>query len=421
MVNLVSGKEGISDYVELKNFIKIKHLVLILIILIFLPLNWTKAQEFKLIPSFNIKEEYNDNLFFTEKDKQKDFITTISPAIELSNKTERLDLNFSGRLNRLIYGKNDNLNKLEHNYRGRFRYSINPELSVSLNGSFLRDYRPDRDIEITGLVTKAIRRNKLNFGCGSEYKFSEITKGNFSYSFEKVDFERDPEFVDTKAHEAIFGFIYDLSQYMSLTMGRANVGYGRFEFLETSIDYFYGTIGVGRALSEKWNFIIDIGGSYTHSEFDVYYLYLYKKRKERDGGGFVGQAILSYRGEKTIRGEKTLGDLIFTHRLMPSSGTIGATKRTSLAMEISHRFTYEMIGKFSSGYYINKAKRGEFGTEKIDERTFRLNPTIRYEFTKDIALEASYSFVYLWDKDDDTKARRNLFMLNLVIQYPLFE
>lgn len=382
------------------------------------------GDEFKLIPSIGIKEEYNDNLFFTERDREKDFITTISPGIELSNKTERLDFNLMGRLNKLIYGKNDNLSKLEQNYRTKFRYILHPKLNISADGAFTRDYRPDRDIEVSGLITKAIRRDKLNFGCGSEYTFSEATKGNFSYTFEKADFERDPEFVDTKAHEATIGVIHDLSQYLSSTLGRANIGYARYEFLETSINYYYGTIGMVRALSEKWNFLVDLGGSYTHSEFDVYYYippYRFREKKEKDGAGFVGQATLSYRGEKTKRGEKTLIDLTLSHRLMPATGTIGVTKRTALSLEASHRFTYELIGRLSTGYYINKAKRGEFGLDELDERTFRINPRLRYEFTRDIALEASYSFVYLWDRDDDTKAKRNLFMINFIIQYPLFE
>ncbi len=413
-----------------RNFMRLKDLNIIgfysfiFIFFLLIPLSHVNGDEFKLIPSISIKEEYNDNLFFTERDKEKDFLTTISPGIELSNKTERLDLNIMGRLNKLIYGKNDNLNKLEQNYRARFRYLLHTKLNISADGGFLRDYRPDRDIEISGLVTKAIRRDKLNFGFGSEYTFSEATKGNFSYTFEKADYERDPEFVDTKAHEATIGAIHDFSQYLPSTMGRANIGYARYEFLDTSINYYYGTIGMARALSEKWNFIMDLGGSYTHSEFDLYYYippYRYREKKEKDGAGLVGQATLSYRGEKTKRGEKTLGDLTFSHRLMPATGTIGATKRTALTLEASHRFTYELIGRLSTGYYINKARRGEFGIDKLDERTFRINPRLRYEFTRDIAMETSYSFVYLWDKDDDTRAKRHLFMINLIIQYPLFE
>jgi hypothetical protein len=412
--------------VKPKNLKKIKYSIFILILSFFFSFKLAIGDEFKLIPSISLKEEYNDNLFFTERDKEKDFITTISPGLELSNKTERLDLNLLAQLNKLIYGKNDELNKLEQNYRGRIRYSFHPKLNLSANAGFTRDYRPDRDIEITGLVTKAIRRDKINFAGGAEYIYSEKTRGNLSYNFEKADYERDPEFVDTKAHELNIGLIHDLSQHLPSTIGRANLGYARYEFSETLINYYYGTIGMGRALSEKWNLIADLGLSYTRSEFDVYYYLIYptiyyKEKKEKDGLGLVSQATLSYRGEKTKRGEKTTLDLSLAHRLMPASGTVGATKRTAFTFDFGHRLTYELLLRLSAGYYINRAKRGEFGIEEMDERTFRINPRLRYEFTKDIALEAYYSFTYLRDKDDDTKAKRNLFMVNLIIQYPLFE
>jgi len=386
-----------------------------------------KGDEFKLIPSLSIKEEYNDNLFFTEKDKKDDFITTITPGIELIDRTERLDLNLSARLGGLIYAKNEDLNFLNQIYSGRLRYLLHQKLKFSADGGFTKDFSPDRDIEVTGLVTKAIRRYKYNFGSGLEYTLTEKTKTEFSYSFERYDYERDPEFVDTISHGVNFGLIHDLSQQISNTLGRANLGYYRYKFQDTDIDYYYGTIGMSRAISEKWNILIDGGASYTHSEFDVErleltpFLRIVREREKEKGVGWVAQATLSYRGEKTTKGEKTTGDLTFNHRMMPASGIVGVSERTSITLDIAHRFTYEFLGRLSVGYYLNRAERGKFSRASIDEATFRINPRVRYEFTKDIALEASYSFTLVKDKEADTDARRNLFMIYFIIQYPLFE
>ncbi len=390
------------------------------------PSGEARGDDFKLIPSLSFKEEYNDNLFFTETDKERDLITTISPGLELINRTEKLDLNLSGRIHKLIYGKNDPLGKVEQNYRGRLRYFLHPKLNLFAEAGFLRDYRTDRDIEITGLVMKAIRRDRQNYGAGAEYIFSEKTKGNFFYSFERSDYQRDPEFVDTNYHEASIGFIHDFSQRLPSTMGRINFGYGRYEYGEAAIDYYYATIGMSRQISEKWSVLVDGGGSYTHSEFEVLRAIglpplIVRVKKKEDGGGWVGQASLSYRGEKTPRGEKTAGDLTFSHRMMPATGTIGATQRTTLLLDLSHRFTYELLARLSAGYYINKSERERFGAGVLDERTFRVHPRIRYEFTKDMAMEGSYSFTLLRNRDAGTTVKRNLFMLTFTIQYPLFE
>jgi len=381
-----------------------------------------ESAEFNIIPSLRIKEEYNDNIFFSTDDRKKDFLTTLSPAIELINRTEKLDSSLLARLNVLRYINNEGLNDVEQNYRGRLRYSLHPKLKLSADAGYTRDSRPDRDIEVSGLVMKPVTRHWQNYAAGAEYTFSEKTRASLSYSYERSDFN-DPEFVDIKAHDLSLGFTHDLSQYFSATMGRMNLGYGRYEFQDSTVDYYYATIGMSQALSEKWNILIDAGGSYTRSEFEVetlelvppFFYRVVREPKKEEEGGLVGQAALSYNGERTN------GELAFSHRVMPAVGRAGAAERTSLTIQVRRRFTYELSGRLSAGYYINKSERGKFSTAPLDEETWRVNPVIRYEFTKDVALEAFYSYAFVKDKQANTDAQRNLFMVNFIIQHPLFE
>ena len=78
-----------------------------------------------------------------------------------------------------------------------------------------------------------------------------------------------------------------------------------------------------------------------------------------EGTGWVGMGSLSYKGEKTT------GDLTFSHRRAPAYGTVGVTDRTSLSFGINRRFTYEFSGGLSAGYFINKAEKGKFSTVDI--------------------------------------------------------
>jgi predicted porin len=194
-------------------------------------------------------------------------------------------------------------------------------------------------------------------------------------------------------------------------MGRLNLGYSRYQFQDSTVDYYYSTIGMSRALSKKWNLLIDAGGSLARSKLER----AVNEQKTERQRGWVGQGTLAYKGEKTT-GELTLG-----HRVMPAVGRTGVAERTSLTINVKHRFTYELSGRLSAGYYINKSEMGKFSTVPIDEATFRVNPIIRYEFSKKMALEASYSYAFIKDKQQHTEAKRNLFMINFVIQYPLFE
>ena len=57
----------------------------------------------------------------------------------------------------------------------------------------------------------------------------------------------------------------------------------------------------------------------------------------------------------------------------------------------------------------------------IDERTIRVNPGVRYEFSKNIYVESSYDYTAVDYLESNTSAHRNLLSIRLYIQYPIFE
>ncbi len=74
------------------------------------------TDECKLTPSLAVKEEYNDNILYTSTNTEKDFISTISPALALTNKTERTDFSLSGRLDHRLYSSHRDLNDTDQYY-----------------------------------------------------------------------------------------------------------------------------------------------------------------------------------------------------------------------------------------------------------------------------------------------------------------
>jgi len=186
------------------------------------------------------------------------------------------------------------------------------------------------------------------------------------------------------------------------------------------VDNYDATIGIERAFSEKWNLLFDGGTRYTKSKFNITESVLvppfFVERKETNSGwGLVGQLALTYKGEKDN------GNLSLSHDISPASGYSGSTERTSFAFYMSRRFTYELYGTLSGGYYINKSKAGEFSSQEIDEDTMRISPGIRYEFDKDKAIDASYVYSKTLYNVSNTEARRNTFFVRFRIQHHLFE
>ena len=171
-------------------------------------------------------------------------------------------------------------------------------------------------------------------------------------------------------------------------------------------------IGIDHAFNKKWSLLLNGGGRYTQSKFKVSGLQQEESNHDR---GTVGQLALTYKGERNS------GSISASIDLLPASGYSGSTERTSFVFNLSRRFTYELYGTLSGGYYINKSRAGEFSTQEINENTISLSPGVRYEFDKDKSLDASYTYNRTKDNGIGSNVESNIFQIRFRIQHHLFE
>jgi hypothetical protein len=387
------------------------------------------GDEFKLTPSLAVKEEYNDNILYTQTNTRKDFISTISPGLSLTDRTERMDIYLSGRLDHRLYSSHNDLNATDQYYESTGKYALTPKLNLSGKALYSRDSRPDSDLETTGLsLLTNVTRNRQNYAISSDYLLSEKTMATFSYDYLNDTYDA-VLYNDLESHTFNLGFVRDMSNILESTKARMNMGYAKYNMPGINIDNYEATIGIDRAFNEKWNLLFDGGARYTISEtrfttlelvqplppLPFFSLVPVEKTERNRGWGMVGQLALTYKGERDS------GNLSVVHDISPASGHSGSTERTSFAFYVSRRFSYELYGTLSGGYYINKSKTGEYSTQKIDENMMRISPGIRYEFDKDKAIEASYTYNKTKYNVRNTEAQRNTFFVRYRIQHHLFE
>ena len=378
------------------------------------------ADEFKLIPSISVREEYNDNIFFDDHGEIDDWITTISPGLKLIERTDRLDLNLSALGHGIVYADNDDLNDFDQDYSGNISYRITPQLRVSADAGYKVDSRRDRDIETTGLVMSSKDRKRYRGGLSGEYVLTEKTAASLSYSYDRDDFD-DPEEVDYKYHSSNLGFTHDLSEFFPRTVGRMNFGYAYYDSSDTTIDTYSGTLGFSWAMTEVFNLLIDLGTRYTRSDFrvaglDPFNPFLIITHNEKDHGwGGVGNVALSYKGEVTTASLSALKDV------RPASGDRETTDRTSFLFKISRRFAEKFSAHLSGEYFLNKADAGELSRTDVDEQTISIRPGLSCEIIDNLILTASYTFTRLKDKEDNTEPERNLIYIQMSYGIPLFE
>lgn len=377
------------------------------------------ADDFKLTPTIGVRESYDDNLFFNTNNEVDDYITSIFGGLDLTNRTERLDLNLSAKGNGLMYADNTNLNDVEQYYKAGIGYWLTERVKLAADGGFSRDSSPDRDIATTGFVFSGVRRTRWNAGGSADITLSEASSMSLAYAFERHRFDK-PEYVDYDFHTANLGFTHDFSKILPRFIGRINAGYAHFSNDDTEVDIWSGTIGFSRAMTEIFNLQVDAGARYAASKFEVpafvpYPPFFVTATETQYDWGPTGRITLSYKGETTH------ADISAAEDVMPAAGNNGTADRTSLLLTVRHRFAEKFSAHLAAEYFLNKANAGELSSQAIDEETVSIRPGLSYEIVKHLVLTASYTYTQVNYKLSDTRAERNRIFVQLSYGIPLFE
>jgi hypothetical protein len=182
-------------------------------------------------------------------------------------------------------------------------------------------------------------------------------------------------------------------------------------------------VGAIRRLTELYSISADIGVRYTRREYEVprleavapgLFRIVSGKLKDEDVGG-VGRAVLSYSDESLRASFSAFQDIA------TSGGSAGLVQRTAFTFDVGKRFTYKLWGHFAASYYLNTSKGRELSAQEVNEETWFINPYLRYEYSRDLSFEASYSFGKINYRTSNTDAQRNLFFLRVVYFHQLLQ
>ena len=398
-------------------------LVLFLLLAVSCVMTSAFADERKVIPSIALQQEYNDNVYFSAHSRDADFISTVSPALELLNNTERLQAGLKMQLDSAYYHDNSNLDSTDQDYSGSLRYAVSSQANLFTSAGYRRDSRVDREFNQTGFLLGAVTRDRYNYRLGGDYALSEAMRAQLQYTF-AGDYYESSAYSDFKSHDLSLMISRDLSEMISRTIGRVNLGMTKYDSQGSQVTNYSGTIGAERSLDERFSVFADLGLRFTRSAFDstqlvpsgnpfVFLVVPYEEHAE--GAGISGQAGMTYNGE--LNNAK----LVLSHGVTAASGRNGTVERTAVQANIGRRLNETSRIGFSAGYTLNKSTQDELGAAATDESSLWLQPKILYALTDQVAVETSYNYAQLINRQADTDACRNLVLLRLIFQYPLFE
>jgi hypothetical protein len=363
------------------------------------------GEELRLTPSIAVKEEYNDNIFLAVGNGVDDFITTLSPALELSSRTERRNGSLSGGVNWLKYARHSGSDAVDYFVNGKGGYLISERMSVSAGGSYTQNSRPDQLDPDTGLSINSESRVQ-GYQAGGSYAVTEKSRLSLSYGYSRQDYDRSG-LVGSRQHQASAGVSHALTPQASLEEA---FSFNRQLTGVSQVDNYSATLGLSYRFRELWSLSMRGGGRYTRSGLETG-----GAGDSANGeGGWVGSLSFNYSGEKLN------GAVSFNRDVSLSAGRAGSTERTGGSVTLGNRFAEDLSGAVNFGYFWNKSDQDQFSIQRIDERTMDLNCMLRYDISDDLALEANYHHVDIDYGQAGTRARQHIFMMRLNVRHQWF-
>ncbi|MFH0725718.1 MAG: hypothetical protein V2B19_05095 [Pseudomonadota bacterium] len=378
------------------------------------------GEDHSLVLSIGAREEYNDNLFYSASKKEEDFVTTVSPKIKWAIDTETTNASASAGLDRIMYRQNDELDKTDQLFGANASQRLNERFSAAAQLNYLKDSRRERDLETTGLLQNDSLRKNWQFGVSGNYLISEEDAVDGSVSFEQENYENVP----TSDYDSWSGTIVYSRSFNPETRWSTQLGYTSYNYDLSDIGNYWVSTGINRKINETITLDAQIGGRFTRTEqtesrmvilLPSFIPVLQTEKVTNDSSGLIGNLGITFKGEYSSL------DISANHDVKNASGRNGTTNRTAFVVSVNQQLTDAWFIYCSGGYYINEANAGELATADIDERTFQIQPRIRYRINRHLSLDSAFRYTQIENRTNDSTLRNSTLMMQLEYSYDLLE
>lgn len=407
------------------------------LVLAFSTLGTANADPVRVAPFVQAKQEYSDNILFTEDNETSDSITTLTAGLEIEQKTKRLNAGFSGQYDKLLYWDHDELNALDYLFKADAAYQVTERLNSRVDAKYSKDSRRDRDTDTTGLLVTGDRKVAA-LSLGTDYLFSEIRKADLSLDLERSEREEIDDLEDTDSIGVNFAYNRNLSEYYKNTSGIMNVNYLHYSsdteetsrgtsqnskvFQETSSDIIQISAGVTKDITELYNVYFLLGGSYTQTTEQA------RTRRTASSGAVISDTTGPEYDDDTWGGVLSAGvnykdeyyDILLSvdQSMRGGTGTSGAVQRSSISGGIDRKVTDRFYLMLDASCYLNKNERQI--SADTEDLTFNIQPGLRYELGRDFVLSMIYRFTSVEDLEDDTTTERSLVYLAIRKEFEIY-
>ena len=378
-------------------------------------------------PFITLTEEYSNNIFNTNNDKESDFITVISPGLWLSVprvKEELLDFDTSsmtpGGLDLYLdtgkdfkryqtylfyspeiylYSQNSGENFTAHKAEGMLQYNFRGGLTVE----FVDQYRYDMDTRGSGTSTEQNKYENNFFTVRTSYDVTPKLEFRVDYSNFIVDYTASRNNYRDRSDDSYSAYVFwkfwpktsFLAQYEHIS-----VSYDDSSQNDSDVDRVYG--GFQWNMTAKSKGRIKLGAEsrdYDSSAFS-------------DSDEFIIEMNIDY----TFSPKTSLGLRAFRHS--EESDIIGLESimhhrvKTVVTYKPANRVTCYLDLAYSERDYDGDLTYNGV-TKERDDTTYTITPSIEYRFRKWLTVKAKYYWIDRDSNFSDFDYTSNIFQVSI--------
>ena len=358
------------------------------------------AEDITLVPSIDIRGEYDDNVNFSRVDEKADYFVAVTPAFTFHYDTDVLNLKSKGSVDVLRYLHDSDLNTENYKFQADGTYRVLERLSLKGDFTYVKDTTLDSQLEETGLLMVRSERERFIGGAGLTYQMTEKSFLDLEGSRQKTNYAFRG-YVDYTNDSLVLSYNRKFNDGLDVFTVQPN--YSRYDSIVSKVDNYGLSFGLAHQFSETLNFTGFLGVRYTQTD------------SVNTGTDDSFGGVANIKVKKSWEASSLSGG--YTHDLnYDSTGEPINVDRVfcSADYKVAARFRL----RFSGSFYLTKSE-GQFRDK--DERYFSLTPSLTYRVTEDSSVRLAYTYSYSLDEElvDDRVAERNRVWLAYTAEWPM--
>jgi len=282
---------------------------LIAAVLAFSPASVLAQSDFYFVPWLTVEEVYDDNIFFDTEDEVSDFITRVSPRLDVGYDSETLDWLLSYRNDAEWYNDFSELDSTKARRFAEGEIEVRPSRRWTWSGQArFTNTNTAEDLSLTpgGVIPGQVGRveaERLLIGAGAEHRISQRFTGSLDVTWindELVDFSENETFIaDAQVEQVLnstrsllYGYLYRDYDFSVDPDSDPGVPLG------SPADSNTAYVGLVQALSETSDLELRVGPRVSEGDVEPYLVFRWER--EYDRGTTVIEALWD---ETTLLGE----------------------------------------------------------------------------------------------------------------------